>query len=259
MIITDQEKQNILDFYKACNEMIEGRFILSDTKVANILKCVVKSEVLYDLYSNCMKGFKFKNVLDRSVASNPANGGYFVMTDDEKEIVAFVTCLLLDVDKKNINLQSFVTENFFSPDGYNISYNNFAITVLVAYKTAVKNLIGMDENGNIEQVADFSKNQVTIDETIEKIEKDKNTKILLANLIMGIEELHNAINEEPRLKYSEKEELIIVLKALNRAVHLEELLIINALLVPLEHFLKKHKRLNKLYENIKLLIADIYY
>ena len=152
-----------------------------------------------------------------------------------------------------------MTENFFSPDGYNISYNNFAITVLVAYKTAVKNLIGMDENGNIEQVADFSKNQVTIDETIEKIETDKNTKILLANLIMGIEELHNAINEEPRLKYSEKEELIIVLKALNRAVYLEELLIINALLVPLEHFLKKHKRLNKLYEKIKLLIADIYY
>lgn len=259
MIITEEEKLSILEFYKSCNEMIEGRFILSDTKVANILKCIVKSDTLYNLYSVCMKDFKFKCALDRSLASNPANGGYFVMTDDEKEIVAFVTCLLLEVDKKTINLQNFVTENFFSPDGYNVSYNNFALTVLVPYKTAVQHLIGVDENGGTFEVEDFSKSQVTIDETMEAIETDKNTKILLANLIMNIQELQNAINEDNKIKYSEKEELLIVLKALNRAVQLEELLIINALLVPLEHSISKNKRLNKLYENLKLLIADIYY
>lgn len=259
MDISEEERLSIMDFYKSCNEMIEGRFILSDTKVANILKCIVKSDILYNLYSSCMKGFKFKSVLERSVAANPANGGYFVMTDDEKEIVAFVTCLLLEVDKKSINLQAFVTENFFSPDGYNISYNNFALTVLVAYKTAVKNLIGVDENGVVQEDHDINANQVTIDETMEKIETDKNTKILLANLIMNIQELHNAINDDSKIKYSDKEELLIVLKALNRAVHLEELLIINALLVPLEHSIAKNKKLKSTYDNIKLLIADIYY
>ena len=53
--------------------------------------------------------------------------------------------------------------------------------------------------------------------------------------------------------------MLIVLKALSRAVKLEELLIINALLVPLEHTLSKNKKLKKLYENLKMLIADIYY
>lgn len=259
MVLTDEERQNIIDFYKACDEMIEGRFILSDTKVANILKCVVKSEIMYNLYSKCMKDFKFKYVLERSLASNPANGGYFVMSDDEKEIVAFVTCLLLEVDKKNINLQTFVTENFFSADGYNISYSNFALTVLIAYKTAVKNLIGVDENGNALVEQDFSANQVTIDETIESVETDKNTKLLLANLMMNINELTNAINEDNRIKYNEKEELLIVLKALTRAVKIEELLIINALLVPLEHSISKNRKLKGLYESLKLLIADIYY
>lgn len=257
MSITDEEKENIIDFYRSCDEMIEGRFILSDTKVSNILKCIVKSEVLYNLYSVCMKDFKFKTILSRCLAENPANGGYFVMPEDEKEIVALVTCLLLEVDKKNINLQTFVTENFFSPDGYNISYNNFALTVLVTYKTAIKNLIGVDENGNVEDVEDIDGEQLEIEE--ETIETDKNTKILLANLIMNIQELHNGINDDSKIKYSDKEELLIVLKALDRAVHLEELLIINALLVPLEHSLKKNKKLNKLYENLKLLIADIYY
>ena len=46
-MITDEERENLVDFFKACNEMIEGRFILSDTKVSNILKSVVKSPVLY--------------------------------------------------------------------------------------------------------------------------------------------------------------------------------------------------------------------
>ena len=82
MSISKEERLKIVDFYKACDEMIEGRFILSDTKVSNILKCVVKSELLYNLYSRCMRDFNFHQVLDRSIASNPANGGYFVMTDD---------------------------------------------------------------------------------------------------------------------------------------------------------------------------------
>lgn len=258
MIINEEEKLNIMDFYRACDDMIEGRFILSDTKVANILKSIVGSEILYNLYSVCVKDFKFKYVLSRSLADNPSNGGYFVMPEDEKEIVAFVTCFLLEVDKKNINLQSFVTENFYSPDGYNVSYNNFALTLLVAYKNAVKNLIGVSENGEVLETED-NENQMPLIEETEPVETDKNTKILLANLLMNIQELQIAINDDNKIKYNDKEELLIVLKALVKAVHLEQLLIINALLIPLEHTISKNKKLSKLYDRIKLLIADIYY
>lgn len=260
MVITDEEKSKLIEFFNSCNEMIEGRFILSDTKVSNILKAIVKSELLYNLYSKCMNGFKFSMMLEQCKASNPDNGGYFTMPEDEKDIVAFVTCLLLEVDKKNINLQAFVTDNFFSADGYNISYNNFALTVLVAYKSSVKNLLNVDEEGNsLEIEEDFTENQISIEEEQEKVEADQNTKILFANLVMNITELQNAINDDYKIKYNEKEELLIVLKALNRAVHIEELLIINALLIPLEHSLNKMKKLKPIYENIKMLIADIYY
>lgn len=258
-MITNEERENLVDFFNACNEMIEGRFILSDTKVSNILKAVVKSPVLYELYSVCMNGFRFNQTLENSKASNPSNGGYFVMPDDEKSIVAFVTCLLLEVDKRNINLQTFVTDNFYSADGYNISYNNFALTVLVEYKSAVKNILGVDETGRTIETEDFRQNQITIDEKVEEVRADDNTKILFANLLLSITDLQNGINEDNKFKYSQKEELLIVLKALNRAIHIEELIIINALLVPLEHNLSKHKKLKSAYEKLKMLIADIYY
>ena len=93
----------------------------------------------------------------------------------------------------------------------------------------------------------------------EKTEADQNTKILFANLLMNITELQNLINDDYKLKYAEKEELLIVLKALHKAVHMEELLIINALLVPLEHALIKNKKCKNTYEQIKVLIASIYY
>ncbi len=259
MRFTDEEKQNLVAFFNACNEMIEGRFILSDTKVANILKSVVSSETLYKLYSDCMSGFKFAKMLDYCKASNPNNGGYFRMPEEEKDIVAFVTCLLLEVDKRNINLQTFVTDNFYSIDGYNISYNNFALLILVEYKTAVKNLLGIDDNGNeVESEEGGLNNQISFEEE-EDVKPNDNTKILFANLILTIGELQNSINEDVKIKFTDKEELLIVLKALSRAVHLQELIIINALLVPLEYKLGKNKKHKKLYDKLKMLIADIYY
>ncbi|MBE5738610.1 MAG: hypothetical protein E7354_02665 [Clostridiales bacterium] len=258
MVITKEEKQNILDFFSACNEMIEGRFLLSDTKVSNILKCVVNSSILYDLYAKCTKGFKFSNVLEASRADNPENGGFFTLIDGDKNIVAFVTCFLLEVDKKNINLQAFIQENFFNTDGYNISYNNFALTVLVAYKNAVKRLLGIDEQANAVDYEGEAE-EMALGEEEEKIESDEETKISFANLLMNINELQNIINDDYKIKYSEKEELLIVLKALHRAVQMEELLIINALLVPLEHTLVKNKKCKNTYEQIKILIASIYF
>lgn len=258
-MITEEERQNLVDFFNACNEMIEGRFILSDTKVSNILKCVVKSENLYNLYSECMQGFRFAQVMDNCKASNPANGGYFQMPSEEKDIVAFVTCLLLEVDKRNINLQSFVTDNFYSAEGYNISYSNFALMVLVEYKTAVKNLLNIDDDGREIVYEDLTDNQVTIDETIEEVKANENTKILFANLMLSIVDLQNMINEDSKFKFAQKEELLIVLKALNRAVHIEDLLLINALLVPLEYVLGKNKKYKNSYDKLKMLIADIYY
>jgi hypothetical protein len=257
MFISEEEKLKILEFYKACNEMIEGRFILSDTKVSNILKCVVKSELLYNLYSRCMVDFNFNEVLNRCVADSSGNGGFFAMSEDDREIVAFVTCLLLEVDKKNINLQTFVTDNFFSADGYNISYNNFALTVLVAYKKAIVRLVGMDETGEMLQDSDSDSSDSMEEE--EDIECDQGTKILFANLLMNLNELQNIINDDYKIKYQRKEELLIVIKALNKAIHMEDLLIINALLVPLEIMPKKNKKFKETFERIKILIADIYY
>jgi 16S rRNA (cytosine967-C5)-methyltransferase len=84
---------------------------------------------------------------------------------------------------------------------------------------------------------------------------DKFDKVLVDAPCSGI----GVIRRKVDIKYQRKEELLIVIKALNKAIHMEDLLIINALLVPLEMMPKKNKKFKETFERIKILIADIYY
>ena len=138
---TDIEKKNLKNFFQACNEMINGRFILSDVKISKILNSIANSNVLYDLFAKCMVDFNYKSEFRNAKVTNKVNGGYFVLPTDEKRIIALVFCFLIDVDNNRINLQNFINENFYSPDGYNISYSNFALNVLVPFKNSVSNVI----------------------------------------------------------------------------------------------------------------------
>jgi hypothetical protein len=51
----ETENIKIKNFFDACNEMIQGRFILSDIKISKILKAIANSEVLYDLFAQVLQ------------------------------------------------------------------------------------------------------------------------------------------------------------------------------------------------------------
>ena len=62
MVYPDYEVEKIKSFFIACDEMIEGRFILSDIKISKILKAIASSEVLYNTFAQVLNNFKFKNI-----------------------------------------------------------------------------------------------------------------------------------------------------------------------------------------------------
>ena len=82
MVYSDIEKDKIKNFFASVNEMIGGRFILSDVKVAKVLKNIASSEVLYDMFAKCLVNFNYEAEFSRAKVSNRVNGGYFVMPDD---------------------------------------------------------------------------------------------------------------------------------------------------------------------------------
>jgi len=263
----DTEKKNLKNFFLACDEMINGRFILSDVKVAKILNSIANSNVLYDLFAQCMVDFNYKTEFRNAKVANKVNGGYFVLPNEEKRIIALVFCFLIDVDNQRINLQNFVNENFFSPDGYNISYSNFSLNVLVPFKNSVSNLLGVNDNG--EDVDDYSydsgSEQLAMDgfEEEEKFESQQSTvhseiQLLYADFLRALNQLYSALKKHPKMKEDRKQELIIIIKAIKEAVAIEKILFLSALIIPLEYTISKDKYLKHYYEDLKNCLSNFY-
>ena len=262
MELNTNDKEAICEFFKACNELIEGRFIIFETKISNLLQAIVHSELLYKLYSSCMADFIFEKEYSLALATNSNNGGYFTMPDDEEKIIAFTTSLLLEMDKGKITMQNFVTQNFYTGEGYNIDYKQFAHTVLVPYKTSIKNILNIDEEGNVLETDGEEQSfydQMSIEETIVDAEFEDDSKKLFANLIISVNTLYASISSDIKMKNTTREELCLILKALNKAIELEQLLIINALLVPLEYAIGKNKKYKYEFNDLKECLANFYY
>lgn len=251
----ESENIKIKNFFDACNEMIQGRFILSDIKISKILKAIANSEVLYNLFAEVLSDFKFKEEFENAKTPNKVNGGYFAVPEQDEKIVALVFCILLEVDNQKMNLQNFVNDYFYSPEGYNISYSNFSLSVLVPFKNAVLNLLGCNEDGT-----PIKEEEEEVEPEEEKIEEepDHKQKILFANLKMSLNELLSVIIKS-KISYEEKEELKIIINALFEAIEMESLIIINALVIPLEHMIGKNKQVKFYYNDFKECLVQFYY
>lgn len=265
MVYSDIEKEKLKNFFASVNEMIGGRFILSDVKVAKVLKNIASSEVLYDMFAKCLVNFNYDAEFERAKVSNRVNGGYFVMPEEEDKIVALVFCMLLEIDNQKLNLQSFVTDNFFSADGYNISYSNFALNVLVPFKTCVLNILGVDENGEsiTKDVDELQANQTSIEDFVDQTEEVEDeslhvTKILFSKMRVVLYDMLTILNEA-KFKPTERDELTILFKGMLEAVDIENFKMINAFLVAFEYVIGKNKYFRNDFDNLKNLLADFYF
>ncbi len=250
----ETENVKIKTFFDACNEMIQGRFILSDIKISKILKAIANSQVLYELFATVLSDFKFKEEFENAKTSNKVNGGYFAVPEQDEDIIALVFCLLLEVDNQKMNLQNFVNDYFYSPEGYNISYSNFSLSVLVPFKNSVLELLNCNEDGTPREVEEEVEEEVEPEE----VEPNHKEKILFANLTMSLNELLSVINRS-KIDGESKEELNIIINAMFEAIQLENLNIINALVIPLEHMIGKNKHVKFYYNDFKECLVQFYY
>lgn len=258
--LTQLEQRQLVKFFKACNEMINGRFILSDIKIQNILKTIADSTLLYDLFSKAMTNFSFERELAEAKTSNRVNGGYFNMPKQRNKILALVFCLLLEVNDKKINLQEFIADNFFSQQGYNISYSNFSLVMLVPFKNAVMQSFKCNEQGEQTELEqhEWENNQVAMVDVLEQTEQyHEAEKLNYAVLRKALAELVGAIKVNNKLKTDQKEELLIVSNAIADSINAENIKTISALTIAFEYALKKNRAIKPHYEHFLQTFVDM--
>ena len=248
---TELEKGKIIACLDIIDELIAGKFILFDVKASKLLKCIASSEYLYGLFAKCLMDYDFSRDICLGEEYRRLQGRFKVPEDND--LLAFVFCLCLEVNNGKINLQSFVDKNFFSPSGYNYSYLNFAREVLSPFKATLMQCLGVEEG--IEDNSNEGE-QITMD--IDNNISQNDNKILFANLLFALNELHAKVTEDRKINKDIKSEEYIVMMGLIEAVRIENIKIINALIIPLEYILGKQKSVRDEYNEVKNCMIAIY-
>jgi len=253
---SQQEKDRIIECLNIVDELIGGKFILFDTKASKLLKVIASSEFLYGLFAKCLVDYDFAHALRLGEEYKKAQGT-FKLAEDNDQVLAFVFCLILEVNNKKLSLNNFVTNNFFSPNGYNYSYLNFSRSILQPFK-----IVLMQELGIEEMVAEmnFKEKQMEMDDVVKDNirEEESEIKILFANLLFALNELHAKVVEDKKIKQNIKDEEYIIVVGLIEAVKLENLKVLNALIIPLEYVLGKQKSVKSEYQAVKDCMLEIY-
>lgn len=242
--VSREEIDKIRLFETYCDEMINGKFILADVKISNILKSVAQSGELYKLFAECLLGFDFNKEFEKGKCSN-YNASYFKMPDESYKRIALVFCFLIEVDNKKIGFYEFIN-TYFKTGNSGSEYQNFANAMLKPFKEDV--LSHYDLNNVIKDVAEAAVSQSAL-LTAETIE-DK--------LIKKLQEIKNISDIDIKIKDEKKEELSIYIKALIDALRIRNKKIITALAMALDSAIKKQKVLQVVYHEFTALLIKLY-
>lgn len=133
-------KEQVLSFIDACNELKKCKFIMASAKIKDILKCIVNSPDLYNLFNLATENFNYLQERSRYLVT--VNDGFYsrsyvVMPQDCTRILAFSFCLLVEFDNNNLDFNEFLRRYFPEDGSYFSSFHAFCNTVIKSMQDAI--------------------------------------------------------------------------------------------------------------------------
>lgn len=127
-------------FMRKCDEVAASGFILADTKIGELLKSVVTSDVLYALFRRALIGFDYAAAW-QACAQGQGRGGRLLFPEDPAQKLAFIFCLLVDLDSKRIDLSALLQEYFRGDGSLYESYYSFCNQVIKPMRGIVRSML----------------------------------------------------------------------------------------------------------------------
>lgn len=245
--ITNDDLVKISEFISSVDGLINGKFILADIKISNILKMIAENPSLYAFIKNCLIDFSFDKELSRAEVKNRFNNGEFKLPIEKSKIVAFVFCLLVECDAKRMDFYGFINANFKS-DNNGSEYSKFAKTILVPFKEIIIN--------------EFLNKVEEIEEKPEMIEEDSQKINVVNDIFANITEYLNAmldnISIDRRIKTNEKENLNYIIKNIIYSFKYKDMNILNAFISVLDILADRYAALRLPLKDIKSELLNYY-
>ena len=147
------KQDELVAFLEAGEDLINGKYILADIKIVNLLKSIASSETLVALFKSSLLDFDFDQAKSKYLVQNKyfsGDRGEFVLPNNAKDILAFTFTILMDADAKRINLGEFINRYFFEDGSYSAGYALFTTQMIRPFVNTVKKLMLSVIDGKIE-------------------------------------------------------------------------------------------------------------
>lgn len=273
MSITNDEKAIIMNLIASCNELIEGKFILADSKISKILKNITDSKEVYNLLSECMVNFNFEKEFIRAKIKLPTKPGYFKMPEEKYKILPMVFCLLVDIEKRKIDFPQFLRDYFSVENGKISEFENFANEVIKPFRNAISDsfelpliidgrgqknskLIKNEESGE-ENMKELIINEVSSEPVATQAKENEEIHIF-KDLIKIVNEIIATVQYDYHIKEETKDNAIIILNGIVRACELEDFKLLNALLIGFDFISSSIKSIRFIYKELKDTLSNFY-
>lgn len=125
----EEKYEKIRLFLNACDELIRGSFVFAEKKIPEVLKALAESGELCELFSAVTKGFDFP-AAKRSYLRVEGGRGRAYLPTERREVLAFVFCLLVELDEGKLHLNDFLLDYFYVDGSYTASYSLFSERML---------------------------------------------------------------------------------------------------------------------------------
>lgn len=234
-----EDRGKIREFLDACDDMINGKFIMADYKISTILKTIATNDKLYRFVNDCLLGYNFQKEYDKALID--ADNGIFQIPDNPKRNIAFVMCLFLEVDHHRIKFYEFIGR-FFKGAGAGNEYAEFVKTMLVPFKENISN--------------QFDINTCLMKEYKDEEPKEDNNVFLKA--IEQLKFFKNEVLFDNKLSPIKKEEINIYIEGCLEALRYKNIKLISALITALDKEVKKEKSLRSGYASLTKIFLEIY-
>lgn len=219
--------QELSSFNHACDDFVNGKYLLIDTKINSILNLINENEKLKNIVNSCLVDFDFNNEFKKIFQSD--DHSTLFPPQDEQYIVAFVYNLFYKFTSGQIDSYKFLTQYFNVENATAKETNNFAKTIVIPFKNAVNDIYSKRHilvESNDYQSNIYNKIMLTI-------------RLILKNL------------DAYKLNMNQKEEFTMLLNSLFIASEKNDKKLVYSLMIGLDYFSKYNKKSRVAYLSLE--------
>ncbi len=270
--LTEAQREELQNFVDACNEFINGKFILADIKISKILKSIAGSGDIYNLLAECMLNFDFEYELKKCCVKNSTESGSFTLPTETFKLIPVVFCLLVQIDSKRIDFNYFLKTQFPYAKGQNEEYEKFSSIVVAPFRDAIAGLFNIStavrpkeqEEEEPSLIDRKIKEQLEGEVEEERIEEVKQEVVETPAPKSSLDKLFDEIKSQveymqqlaPYIRKSDRREnVVILLKGMLRVCELQDMLLLSSLMIALNELCHNEKMLRDNIRNISNIYA----